>query len=79
MTTPMRKASSVLAAVAALLAHCALAARNDTVDARKVVAGFATTWNRRAAWFRFRYRLWRCDSEHTCKFEETQEWTNAAF
>jgi ketosteroid isomerase-like protein len=49
MTTPMRKHSTVLAAVAvlgSLLANCVLAAQNDVQDVRKLVAGFATTWNR---------------------------------
>ena len=45
----MRKHSTVLAAVAvlgSLLANCVLAAQNDVEDVRKVVAEFATTWNR---------------------------------
>jgi hypothetical protein len=47
--TTVRKMSTVLAAVAvltSLLANCVLAAQNDAEDVRKVVAGFATTWNR---------------------------------
>jgi hypothetical protein len=49
MTTAMRKLSTLLAAVAvltSLLANCVLAAQNDGEGVRKVVAGFATTWNR---------------------------------
>jgi ketosteroid isomerase-like protein len=43
------KPSTVLAALAVLnclLAQCALAAPNAAEDVRKVVVGFATTWNR---------------------------------
>jgi ketosteroid isomerase-like protein len=49
MTTSMRRKSTTLAAVAvltSLLANCVLAAQNDAEHVRKVVAGFATTWNR---------------------------------
>jgi hypothetical protein len=50
MTTAMRKLPTVLAGVAvwsSLLANCVLAAQNDAQDVRNVVAGIATTWNRR--------------------------------
>jgi hypothetical protein len=49
MATNVRKLSTVLAAVAvltSLLDNCALAASNDPEEVRKVVAGFATSWNR---------------------------------
>jgi ketosteroid isomerase-like protein len=48
MTTAMRKLSTVLAAVAvltSLFADRLLAAQSDAEDVRKVVTGFATTWN----------------------------------
>jgi ketosteroid isomerase-like protein len=48
MTTSMRKMSTVLAAVAvltSLFANRLLAAQNDADDVRKLVSGFATTWN----------------------------------
>jgi Domain of unknown function (DUF4440) len=48
MTTALRKVSTVLGAVTvltSLLASCLLAAQNDAEDVRKVVAGFAATWN----------------------------------
>jgi hypothetical protein len=49
MTTPMRKLSTLLAAVAVLTAlssNRVLAAQNDVEDVRNLVAGFAATWNR---------------------------------
>jgi ketosteroid isomerase-like protein len=49
MTTATRKISTVLAAVAvltSLFANRLPAAQNDAEDVRKVVAGFATAWNR---------------------------------
>jgi hypothetical protein len=49
MTAARRKLSTVLAAVAllnCLFAHCVLAAPNAAEDVRRVVVGFATTWNR---------------------------------
>jgi ketosteroid isomerase-like protein len=49
MTAPRGKLSTVLAAVAVLnclLAHRVLAAPNAAENVRKVVLGFATTWNR---------------------------------
>jgi uncharacterized protein (TIGR02246 family) len=48
MTTDTRKLSTVLAAVAVLtclMDNRVLAAPNDANDVRKVVAGFATSWN----------------------------------
>jgi ketosteroid isomerase-like protein len=49
MPTAPRKFSTVLGAAAVLtflLANCLLASQNDAEDVRKVIAGFATTWNR---------------------------------
>src|SRR5271170_5188561 len=49
MTTATRKLSTVLATAAVLTslwANNIPAAQNDAEDARNVVAGFATTWNR---------------------------------
>jgi uncharacterized protein (TIGR02246 family) len=48
MTTALRKLSTVLSAVAvltSLFANRPLAAENDAEDVRKIVTGFATTWN----------------------------------